>query len=56
MPETIGAAYIQIKPTTEGIQSEIEKEMSSAGSAGGKSFSSAFGKIFGSAGAVIGRH
>lgn len=54
MPDTIGTAYIQIKPTTEGIQSALEKEMSSAGDAGGKSFSSAFGKIFGTTGAVIG--
>ena len=54
MPDTIGAAYIQIKPTTDGLQSSIEKEMSSAGNAGGKSFSSAFGKIFGTTGAVIG--
>lgn len=54
MPDTIGTAYIQIKPTTEGIQSELNKEMASAGESGGKSFGSSFSKILGTSGAVIG--
>lgn len=39
---TIGTGYIQIVPTTKGIKESITSEMSSAGSVGGKSFSSGF--------------
>ncbi len=40
---TIGEAYLQIKPSMEGIQGEIEQAMGDAGSRGASSFGSAFG-------------
>ena len=40
---TIGEAYLQIKPSMEGVQGEIEQAMGNAGSRGASSFSSAFG-------------
>lgn len=38
----IGEAYLQIRPSMEGIQGELEGAMGEAGSRGGASFSSAF--------------
>ena len=43
MPSTIGEAYLQIRPSMEGIQGEIESAMGDAGSRGAASFSSTFG-------------
>lgn len=43
MASTIGEAYLQIRPSMEGVKGEIEEAMSDAGSAGGRSFGSAFG-------------
>ena len=47
MSSTIGTAYIQIEPSTKGIAGKISGEMSSAGSEGGKSFSSGFASVIG---------
>ena len=44
---TIGEAYLQIKPSMEGIEGDIERAMGDAGSAGGKSFGTMFGKGLG---------
>lgn len=55
---TIGAAYIQIKPSTDGISGELKKAMGDAGESGSSSFGSAFAsgiKKFGAvSSAVIG--
>lgn len=42
MPSTIGEAYLQIRPSMEGIQGDIEEAMGSAGTSGASSFGSAF--------------
>ena len=42
MPSTIGEAYLQIRPSMEGIQGEIEGAMGDAGSRGAASFGSSF--------------
>ena len=42
MSNTIGEAYLQIKPSMEGIQGEIESAMGDAGKSGSSSFGSAF--------------
>ena len=42
MPSTIGEAYLQIRPSMEGVQGEIEEAMGEAGSRGSSSFGSAF--------------
>lgn len=48
MPDTIGTAYIQIEPTTEGISGKIsdalDKDADSAGKSAGGKLSSALGK------------
>ena len=49
---TIGTGYIQIVPTTKGIQEKLGSEMNSAGSAGGKSFSSGFASVLGGLGKI----
>lgn len=49
---TIGTGYIQIIPTTKGIKENINSEMSSAGSEGGKSFSSGFSSVISGLGKV----
>lgn len=55
---TIGEAYLQIKPSMEGVQGEIEQAMGNAGSRGASSFSSAFGTgitaVSGAAAAAVG--
>lgn len=43
MPSTIGEAYLQIRPSMEGVQGEIESAMGDAGSRGAASFGSSFG-------------
>ena len=43
MPSTIGEAYLQIRPSMDGMTGEIEEAMGSAGSSGGTAFASAFG-------------
>lgn len=43
MPSTIGEAYLQIRPSMEGMTGEIEQAMGSAGTSGGNAFASAFG-------------
>ena len=42
MAQTIGEAYLQIRPSMEGVKGEIESAMGDAGSAGAGSFGSAF--------------
>lgn len=42
MPSTIGEAYLQIRPSMEGVQGEIEEAMGEAGSRGASSFGSSF--------------
>lgn len=42
MSNTIGEAYLQIRPSMEGIQGELEGAMGEAGSASASSFGSAF--------------
>ena len=42
MSNTIGEAYLQIRPSMEGIQGELEGAMGEAGSSSSASFSSAF--------------
>lgn len=42
MPNTIGEAYLQIRPSMEGVQGEIEEAMGEAGSRGASSFGSSF--------------
>jgi len=49
----IGTAYVKIEPTAQGISGKIEKELGGAGTSGGKAFSSGFGKVLGSTGAVV---
>jgi len=39
---TIGEAYLQIRPSMEGVAGEVEQAMGSAGSSGASSFGSAF--------------
>lgn len=43
MPSTIGEAYLQIRPSMDGMTGEIEQAMGSAGASGGNAFASAFG-------------
>ena len=52
MPETIGEAYLQIKPSMEGITGELETAMNGLGSAGASSFGSGFSKTLATAGKV----
>lgn len=47
MPSTIGEAYLQIRPSMEGIQGEIEQAMGEAGEKSSFSFSSAWEKGLG---------
>lgn len=49
---TIGEAYIQIKPSTEGISGELQKAMGDAGESGSSSFGSAFASGIKKIGAV----
>ena len=49
----IGKAYVQIEPTAKGISGKITKELGGAGESGGKAFSSGFGKVIGTTGAVV---
>lgn len=42
MANTIGEAYLQIRPSMEGVKGEIEQAMGEAGEAGGASFGSKF--------------
>lgn len=42
MGVTIGEAYLQIKPSTEGMGKDIERAMGDAGESGGATFGSAF--------------
>ena len=42
MSNTIGEAYLQIRPSMEGVQGEIESAMGEAGERGSSSFGSAF--------------
>lgn len=42
MPSTIGEAYLQIRPSMEGIQGEIEEALGDSGRSGARSFGSAF--------------
>ena len=44
MAQTIGEAYLQIRPSIEGIKGEIESAMGDAGESGGSSFGKSFGK------------
>ena len=44
MPQTIGEAYLQIRPSMEGIKGEIESAMGDAGSAGAASYGTTFNK------------
>lgn len=43
MDNELAKAYVQIIPTTKGIQGALEKELGSAGSTSGEKFNSAFG-------------
>lgn len=52
MATTIGEAYLQIRPSMEGVKSELEKEMGAAGSSGSSSFGSAFASGIKKVGAV----
>ena len=53
MPDnTIGEAYIQIKPSMKGISSELEQALGGAGSAGAKSFGGGFSSALSSIGKV----
>ena len=52
MPETIAEAYVQIKPSMEGISSELESALGSAGSSGASSFSSGFSSALSGLGKV----
>ena len=53
MPDnTIGKAYIQIKPSMKGISSELEQALGGAGSAGAKSFGGGFSSALSSIGKV----
>lgn len=52
MSNTIGEAYLQIRPSMEGVKGEIESAMGDAGNAGGASFGSAFGKGLGAVAGV----
>ncbi len=52
MATTIGEAYLQIRPSMEGVKGEIEKEMGAAGSSGSGSFGSAFASGIKKVGAV----
>lgn len=47
MGVTIGEAYLQIKPSTEGMGKDIERAMGDAGESGGASFGSAFSSALG---------
>lgn len=47
MGVTIGEAYLQIKPSTEGMGKDIERAMGDAGESGGASFGSAFASSIG---------
>lgn len=56
MPNNIGEAYIQIKPSMEGVSGEIEKALGDAGESGSSAFGSKFagglktvGKVAGAA-------
>lgn len=44
---TIGDAYLQIKPSTEGMEKDIERAMGDAGESGGATFGSAFASSIG---------
>lgn len=43
MASTIGEAYLQIRPSMEGVKGEIEEAMGDAGSSGARSFGETFG-------------
>lgn len=47
MGVTIGEAYLQIKPSTEGMGKDIERAMGDAGESGGATFGSAFASSIG---------
>lgn len=55
---TIGTAYIQIQPTTQGLQGSLEDALNGGGAAGragenaGSMFSAGFGKVLGVAGSL----
>ena len=44
MANTIGEAYLQIRPSMEGVKGELESAMSDAGASGSASYGSAFNK------------
>lgn len=52
MDNTIGEAYLQIKPSMRGVTDEITQQLSGAGKSGAGAFGSAFSSSLGKAGAV----
>lgn len=52
MANTIGEAYLQIRPSMEGIQGEIQEAMGEAGEKGSSSFGSMFAKGLGAVSAA----
>lgn len=58
MPSTIGEAYLQIRPSMEGMTGEIEQAMGDAGAKGASSFGASFGTgikvLSGAAAAAVG--
>lgn len=50
---TIATAYMQILPSTEGIKSNLEKELTPQATSAGKKSGSSWGKAFAKAGAVL---
>lgn len=58
MPSTIGEAYLQIRPSMEGVTGEIEQAMGDAGAKGASSFGASFGTgikvLSGAAAAAVG--
>lgn len=54
MANTIGTAYVQVEPSFNGVVSKIDKEFGGAGVQSGKSFSSGFASVVGSAAGTVG--
>ena len=54
MANTIGTAYVQVEPSFDGVVSKIDKEFGGAGASSGKTFSSGFASVVGSAAGTVG--
>lgn len=46
MANTIAQAYVQIMPSMEGVQNNLNKELGDAGKSAGQSFNGGFGEVF----------